>query len=218
MHDKPLLKSVGELLRRRHGPARAAGRSGQEGFALDSAMVSDFIAGTLGSQDEERLAGDVAEMLPHHWDLPTKSVEALTPLMDHFGSQQKLMAWLDDHPGRPRLTARIYVLLGHLDQYSEDHAVLAAVRHARAQDPYPDGLRGYLTPDTNDATLGGLASRIEELLGDNREKDATALALATADWLRRAAQNAEAPDADVREMGELMGHMHQDISEAAPST
>ncbi|WP_392957476.1 hypothetical protein [Streptomyces sp. LN245] len=218
MHDKPLLKSVGELLRRRHGSARPAGRIVQEGFALDSAKVSGFIAGTLGSQDEGELADEVAELLPHHWDLPTKSVEALTPLMDHFGSQQKLMAWLDGHPGRPRLTARIYVLLGHLDQYSEDPAVLAAVQHARAQDPYPDGLRGYLTPETNDETLGGLAFQIEKLLGDDREQDATALALATADWLHRVAQNAGTPNADVREMGELMDHMHQDIGEAAPHT
>ncbi|MEU4090726.1 hypothetical protein [Streptomyces aureus] len=216
MHDKPLLKSVGELLRRRHGVAHAAGGSEREGFTLDSAMVSDFVTGTLSSEDEGKLADEVAELLPHHWDLPTKSVEALTPLMDHFGSQQKLMAWLDGHPGRPRLTARIYVLLGHLDQYSEDQAILAAVRHARAQDPYPQGLRGYLTPETNDETLGGLAFRIEELLGDNRERDAIALALATADWLQRAAQNAESPDDDVREMGELMGHMHQDIGDAAP--
>ncbi|MFF4353841.1 hypothetical protein [Streptomyces sp. NPDC001530] len=126
------------------------------------------------------------------------------------------MAWLDRHPGRPRLTGRIYVLLGHLDQYSDDPAVLAVVRHARAQDPYPDGLRGYLTPETNDDTLGGLAFRIEELLDDNREADATALALTTADWLRRAVQNTDAPNADSREMGELMGHMHQDSSEAVP--
>jgi len=90
------------------------------------------------------------------------------------------------------------------------------VRQARAQDPYPVGLRGYLTPETNDETLGGLAFRIEELLGDNREEDATALALTTADWLRRAAQNADTPNSVIREMGELMDHMHQDISEAVP--
>ncbi|MGW0633185.1 hypothetical protein [Streptomyces sp. NPDC002758] len=80
----------------------------------------------------------------------------------------------------------------------------------------PIGLRGYLTPETNDETLGGLAFRIEELLGDNREEDATTLALTTADWLRRAAQNADTPNSDIREMGELMDHMHQDISEAVP--
>lgn len=218
MHDKPLLKSVGELLRRRHGSSDRAQRTGPDGFALDGLKVSGFIAGTISAEDEATLADEVAQLLPHHWDLPTKSVEALTPVVDHLGGQQQLMAWLDRHPGRPRLIARIYVLLGHLDQYSEDPAVLAAVRHARSQDPYPAGLRGYLTPDTNDETLGGLAFRIEELLGESREEDATALALATADWLRGAARNAETPSPDVSEMGELMEHMHQDISEAAPRT
>ncbi|MGW7609426.1 hypothetical protein ACWGKW_19550 [Streptomyces sp. NPDC054766] len=216
MHDKPLLKSVGELLRRRHGSSGRTQQAGPDGFTLDGLKASGFIAGTLSAEDEATLADEVAQLLPHHWDLPTKSVEALTPVIDHLGGQPELMAWLDRHPGRARLIARIYVLLGHLDQYSDDPAVLAAVRHARAQDPYPVGLRGYLTPETNDETLGGLAFRIEELLGDNREEDATALALTTADWLLRAARNADTPSPDVREMGELMGHMHQDISEAAP--
>jgi hypothetical protein len=215
VHDKPLLKSVGELLRRRHGSSSRNQRVASEGFALDSSEVSAFVAGTLGPEGEAALAGEVARLLPHHWDLPTKSVEALTPLVDHLGGQPELMTWLDRHPGRPRLTARIYVLLGHLDQYSEDPEVLACVRHARAQDPYPVGLRGYLTPETNDETLGGLAFRIEELLGDGREEDATALALTTADWLRGASRSAETTSAHIRGMGELMDHMRQDISEAA---
>jgi hypothetical protein len=218
VHDKPLLKSVGELLRRRHGSSGRTRQAGPDGFALDSLKVSGFTAGTVSAEDEARLADEVAQLLPHHWDLPTKSVEALTPVVDHLGGQQELMAWLDRHPGRPRLIARIYVLLGHLDQYSDDPAVLAAVRHARAQDPYPVGLRGYLTPETNDETLGGLAFRIEELLGDDREEDATALALTTAEWLRGAARNADNPSSDIRELGELMDHMHQDITEAAQSS
>ncbi|MEU4169860.1 hypothetical protein AB0F46_23645 [Streptomyces sp. NPDC026665] len=212
----PLLKSVGELLRRRHGASSRTSRAAlPDGFALDSAKVSGFTAGTLSAEDEASLADEIARMLPHHWDLPTKSVEALTPVVDHLGGQQQLMAWLDRHPGRPRLVARIYVLLGHLDQYSEDPAVVDAVQQARAKDPFPVGLRGYLAPETNAETLGSLAFRIEELLGESRVDDAVALALATADWLRGAAENADAPSADVREMGELMGHLHWDISEAA---
>ncbi|MEW2167862.1 hypothetical protein AB0912_33435 [Streptomyces sp. NPDC007084] len=216
MHHKPLLTTAGELLRRRHGGSTRAPRATPEGFVLDNTKIAAFVAGTIGPEDEAVLADEVARLLPHHWDLPTKSVEALTPLVDHLGGQPRLMAWLDRHPGLPRLTARIYVLLGHLDHYSEDPAVLDAVRQARSQNPYPTGLRGYLTPETNDETLGGLAFRIEELLGDNRQQDATALALTTADWLRRAAQDAQDPTSEVREMGELMGHMHQDIGEAAP--
>lgn len=218
MHDKPLLKSVGELLRRRHGVSTRAARATPDGFVLDNTKIAAFIDGSISTEDETALADEVARLIPHHWDLPTKSVEALTPLVDHLGGQPQLMAWLDHHPGLPRLTARIYVLLGHLDQYSEDPAVLDAVRHARSRNPYPTGLRGYLAPETNDETLGGLAFRIEELLGDNRRQDATALALTTSDWLRRAAQDAESPTSDVRGMGELMGHMHHDISEAAPGS
>ncbi|THA71382.1 hypothetical protein E6P78_05450 [Streptomyces sp. A0958] len=213
MHDKPLLGSAGELLRRRHGSPHTSVAE-PDRFGVDSPLVGGFLSGTLTPDDEARLADEVAQLLPHHWDLPNKSVERLTPLIDHLGGQKELMVWLDRHPGRPRRVARIYVLMGNLDRYSDDAEVLGAVRRARARNPFPDGLREHLTPATTDATLAGLAPGIEGLLSEGREDDATNLALATADWLRGAVRDVENPDADLRDVGELMEHLHQDISES----
>lgn len=212
MHDKPLLKSAGELLRRRHGSSRAPVAE-PDRFGLDSPLVGGFLSGTLTPDEEARLADEVAQLLPHHWDLPNKSVERLTPLIDHLGGQKELMVWLDRHPGRPRRVARIYVLMGNLDRYSDDAAVLDALRRARARTPFPEGLRGHLTPATTDATLAGLSSGIEGLLSEGREGDATALALTTADWVRGAVRDVGNPDAELHEVGELMDHLYQDISE-----
>lgn len=213
MHDKPLLKSAGELLRRRHGSSRTSVTE-PDRFGVDMPLVGGFLSGTLTPDEEARLADEVAELLPHRWDLPNRTVERLTPLIDHLGGQKELMVWLDRHPGLPRHMARIYVLMGNLDRYSDDPAVLDAVRRARAQTPYPEGLREHLTPATTDATLTGLGSAIEGLLSDGREDDATALALATADWLRGAVRDTENPGAELREVGELMDHLYRDIRES----
>ncbi|MFF7379242.1 hypothetical protein ACIP4Q_27890 [Streptomyces massasporeus] len=216
MHDIPLTRSVGELLHRRHGASRGAHpEAGPDGYGLDSWRAGQFTAGTLTPQDETRLADEVAELLPHSWDIPTKSREALTTIIDHLGGQRELMAWLDGHPGRPRLIARLYVLMGHLDRYSDDATVVGALRSAREQDPFPAGLRDYLLPQTTDETLGTLASRMEKLLAQQREEDVTALALATTAWLKDVAENADSPGPAVPEMGSVMGHLHQDIEESA---
>ncbi|OIJ64982.1 hypothetical protein [Streptomyces mangrovisoli] len=215
MHDKPLLKSAGDLLRRRHGSSHAR-PSGPDRFGLDSLLVGGFTAGTLTPDDEARLAEEVAAALPHQWDLPTKAIEQLSSVVDHLGGQKELMRWLDDHPGKPRRMARIYVLMGNLDQYSDDAAVVDAVRRAREQTPFPDGLRGYLSPATTDGTLAELASRIEGLLSEGHDDEATALALATTDWLQHAARDVPDAGAELHEVGDLMGHLHQDISEPDP--
>ncbi|WP_260460430.1 hypothetical protein [Streptomyces sp. WAC04114] len=212
----PLTRSVGELLHRRHRASRGAQpESGPDGYGLDSVRAGQFTAGTLAPQDEARLADEVAELLPHSWDIPTKSREALTTIIDHLGGQRELMAWLDRYPGRPRLIARLYVLMGHLDRYSDDATVVGALRSAREQDPFPAGLRGYLLPQTTDETLGTLASRMEKLLAEQREEDASALALSTTAWLKGVADDANGPGAAVLEMGSVMGHLHQDIEESA---
>ncbi|MFF8017900.1 hypothetical protein [Streptomyces sp. NPDC007929] len=212
----PLTRSVAELLHRRHGASRGTRpEAGSDGYGLDSRRAGQFTEGTLTPQEEERLADEVAELLPHSWDIPTKSREALTAIIDHLGGQRELMAWLDRHPGRPRLIARLYVLMGHLDRYSDDHAVVAALHAAREQDPFPAGLRDYLLPQTNDETLGTLASRMERLLVEQREADATALAQATTAWLGDVADNADSPGPAVLEMGSVMGHLRRDIAESA---
>ncbi|MEU9572426.1 hypothetical protein AB0D62_21670 [Streptomyces massasporeus] len=212
----PLTRSVSELLHRRHRASRGAQpESGPDGYGLDSRRAGQFTAGTLAPQDEARLADEVAELLPHSWDIPTKSREALTTIIDHLGGQRELMAWLDRYPGRPRLIARLYVLMGHLDRYSDDATVVGALRSAREQDPFPAGLRDYLLPQTTDETLGTLASRMEKLLAEQREEDASALALSTTAWLKGVADDANGPGAAVLEMGSVMGHLHQDIEESA---
>lgn len=216
MHDMPLTRSVGEPLLRRHGSSRGAQpRTGPDGYGLDSWRAGQFTARTLKAQDEARLADEVAKLLPHSWDIPTKSREALTTIIDHLGGQRELMVWPDRHPGRPRLIARLDVLMGHLDRYSDDAAVVAAVRSAREQEPFPPGLRDYLLPQTTDETLGTLASRMEKLLAEQRERDAEAVALATTAWLGGVAENAVGPSGAVPEMGSVMGLLQRDIEESA---
>ncbi|MEU6097252.1 hypothetical protein [Streptomyces sp. NPDC047079] len=216
MHEKLLNKITDELLRLRHDLSRTSReRSVPSGFTLDPVLVSDFVAGTLDARGEAALAGQVARLMPVHWALPNKLTETMTQVVDHLGGQRELMAWLDRHPGLPRLTARLYVFMGLLDRFSANPAVVTALRESRERTPYPRGLHDYLVPETDDETLGSLAYKIEELLGDGRRDDATELALATAEWLRETAPRAEELDPEVGDMGELMGHIHRDIQAAA---
>lgn len=216
VHETPLSKVVDELLRLRRGTSHTSrDRSAPAGFGLDPALVGDFVAGTLGPQGEAALADQVARLLPFHWALPNKLTEAMTQVIDHLGGQRDLMAWLDGHSGLPRLVARLYVLMGLLDQFSEEPAVVTALRESREQTPCPPGLQGYLVPETDDETLGSIAFKIEELLGDGREKEAVELALATAAWLHQAAPRAEQLDPRVGDLGELMDHVRQDIQASA---
>lgn len=216
MHDKPLRRIVGDLMHPRHNhPHGTQAPVGPDRFGIDLDKASNFVDGTIDTEDEARLADEVAALLPLSWNIPNKARETLTPITNHLGGQHELMMWLDRHPGRPRLTARIYVLLGLLDQYTDDTAVLDALRESRAREPYPAGLRGHLLPETGEETLSSLAYRIEKCLGDDNEKEAVALALATADWLRRVAGQSNDPDPTVRELGSLMAHVYADISDAA---
>ncbi|AVH54870.1 hypothetical protein [Streptomyces dengpaensis] len=219
MHEKLLSKIVTELLHPRHDASHTSeDRSAPAGFELDPALVSGFTAGSLDAQDEAALADQVAELLPFHWVLPNTARAAMTQVIDHLGGQRELMAWLDRHPGLPRLVARLYVLMGLLDQCSAEPAVVTALREFRERTPYPSGLKDYLVPETDDETLATLAFKIEELLGDRRGEEAVHLALATATWLQEAAPGAETHDPKFGEMGELMGHIRHDIQSAAAGT
>ncbi|WP_432092936.1 hypothetical protein [Streptomyces sp. bgisy100] len=213
MRDKPL-RSVGARLFRKRRDASSHGsrkRSGPDETVLDIALVDAFIAGTLDPQGEATLAQQVAGLMPFHWDLPNKIAEALARLTDHLDGPRALLAWLDRHPGRPRLAARLYVLVELLDQYSARPAVVTAVREVREQTPYPPGLEHHLVPPTDDETLAGLGSAIESLLGDDRPEDAVALARATVAMVQQAAPRAAELDHEVRDLGELMEHVEQDI-------
>ncbi|WP_306192012.1 MULTISPECIES: hypothetical protein [unclassified Streptomyces] len=216
MHDKPLSKIVDELLRLRHDASGTSrDRSKPDGFSLDHELVSGFVAGTLEPRGEAELADQVARLLPFHWVLPTTLTEEMTRVIDRLGGQRQLMAWLDRHPGLPRLVARLYVLMGLLDQYSEESAVVTALRESREETPFPAGLEEYLVPETDDETLAGLSFKIEELLGDGLEKKAVELALSTTAWVDDVAPRVEQLDPEVGDLAELMEHTREDIQASA---
>ncbi|MFF0728555.1 hypothetical protein [Streptomyces sp. NPDC004134] len=185
MHEKLLHRAGDRLTHRHHARPSATARTGTEGLVLDPAKIRALRAGTLGPRDEAGLAREVAVLLPHGWDLPYKLKAALQEIIAHLGSEAELMKWLDTHPGRPRLTARIYAFLGVLDQHGGTPEVVRALRESRSREPYPPGLQHVLVPQTDAETLSDLGYRVEALLADGEDEKATALALATADWLRQ---------------------------------
>ncbi|AUH38919.1 hypothetical protein [Streptomyces sp. CMB-StM0423] len=206
MYEKLLHRAGGRLAPRHHGRQSATSRTRPEELVLDPAKVRGFRAGTLGPRDEAALALEVAGLLPHGWDLPNKLKAALQDVIAHLGGEAGLMQWLDEFPGRPRLTARIYVFRGLLDRYGDAPEVVEALREARGQEPYPAGLRDVLVPQTDSETLSDLGYRVEASLTDGEVERAAELALAIADWLRRSLTG---PVAD------LMGHARADIAQAA---
>lgn len=215
MHDKPLSNLVGDLLRRRPGAShRTRHRVGPDTFGLDEEKVLGFVDGVLDPADETRLAEEVAEVLPLDWSLSPKARERLSQVTDCVGGERQLLQWLDRHPGLPRLTARLFVLTNNLDQYSDDTAVIEALRSSRAQEPTPAGLEGILPPETSEETLTAIAYHIHELLCERHAQDARRLALATTDWLRHATEQAAPSSPGISEVRDLMGHLHKDISEA----
>ncbi|MFI0028174.1 hypothetical protein ACH4M8_02435 [Streptomyces albidoflavus] len=125
------------------------------------------------------------------------------------------MTWLDRFPGLPRLTARLYVLMGLPDRYGEESAVIDALRESRAKSPVPPGLQAHVVPDTGPGTLSGLSYEIEELLGDGEPRKAVDLARATAAWLREVAPRAGELDPRYADLGEVVEHSEKDIEEAA---
>lgn len=215
MHEKLLHRAGDRLAHRRRARPSSIARAGHGELVLDPAKVRGFTAGTLGEQDEAGLAREVAELLPHGWDLPYKVKEALQEVTAHLGGENELMEWLDTHPGRPRLTARLYALLGLLDQYGDTPEVIGALRDSREQEPYPAGLDEVLVPQTDEETLSDLGYRIEALLADEEAGKAAALALATADWLRRSLAGPAAPQARPDDLADLLTHVREGIDRAA---
>ncbi|MER5407624.1 hypothetical protein [Streptomyces sp. NPDC002769] len=216
MREKPLSKIGDELLRLRHGLSHTSEhRSPPAGFGVDRSLVSGFVAGELSQQEEAELARQTAMLMPFHWSQPNSYASIMSQITDHLGGQRGLVTWLDSFPGLPRLVARLYVLMGILDRYSENAAVVTALRELRERTPYPAGLKGYLVPETDDDTLAGIAFRIEELLGDEEKDGAVDLALATTTCLRQIAPRAEEMDPEVGDLGEVMDHSRQDIQDAA---
>ncbi|WP_020116878.1 hypothetical protein [Streptomyces canus] len=216
MRNRTLSKIGTQLLRLRHDSSQSSqDRAAPAGYGLDHRQVAEFVAGTLDAEGEAALAHQVARLLPFHWTWPHRVAEAMSRITDHFGDQRELMAWLDRHPGLPRLVARLYVFMGLLDQYSAVPAVVTAMREYRERTPYPPGLEPYLVPATDDDTLASIAFKVEKLLAEERTREAVELALATAAWLQQIAPRARELAPEVGDLDELMGQARQDIRAAA---
>ncbi|MHC8564416.1 hypothetical protein DI273_01425 [Streptomyces violascens] len=214
MREKPLSR-IGDELARLRDDVMSRRSAPPAGFGIDEALVSRFADGELSGQPEADLAGQVARVLPCHWSQSNTYASLMTQVTDHLGGHRQLVIWLDRFPGLPRLTARLYVLMGLLDRYSEDRPVIDALRESRARTPVPRGLQGHVVPDTGPDTLAGLSYEIEELLGDGEPRKAVDLARATAEWLREVAPRAGELDHRYADLGEVMEHSEKDIEEAA---
>ncbi|WP_079105191.1 hypothetical protein [Streptomyces prasinopilosus] len=215
MHDKPLSKLAGHLLRRLPGASHPARhRAGPDRFGLEEEKVLRFTEDRLDPAEEGRLAEEVAAVLPLGWSLSPRAKERLHAVTEHLGGERRLLEWLDRHPGLPRLTARLVALMGILDRYSDDAEVVEALRASRAEDPFPAGLENVLPPGTSEETLSDVSYRIDELLFERQTQDATRLALATTDWLRDATRSSAPSSSGISEMRELMTHLRKDIGEA----
>ena len=183
-------------------------------FRLDPELVDAVVSGDADPRAVAALADQVATVLPWHASLPPDIAGHLTRLVRHLGGDDALLGWLDEHPGRPRVAARLYRLIGLLDGISGSSAVITALRELRERTPYPAGLEGYLVPDTDSSTLGSLAQQIEELLGNGRPDDALALSLATIAALRDVVPRAVELDPELQGLDTLLEQVRRGVEEA----
>jgi hypothetical protein len=194
---------------------------------LDQELVDALVADRLDVGGQAVLAEQVARVLPVHWVAPGPVVTALSQLVDKLGSERELFGWLERHPGRPRLVARLYVVIGMLDQISDDPAVLTALRELRRRVPYPPGLAGYLVPDTDDGTLAELSARIEAILAgqpaptegpgageisdDDRADEAFRVSVAALAMLEEVAPRVGELDRDLYALGGIAEQVRQEL-------
>lgn len=169
-------------------------------YRLDRGLVDSFLRDALDEQGQATLAEQVAGLLPFHSELPTDIVARLSRLVADLGGEPQLLAWLDSFPGRQRLVARMFTLIGLLDQVSAEPAVAAVLREYRARTPTPPGLEPYLPPHTDDDTIASLSWEMESMLGDDRPDDAVRLAEATVALIREITPRAIELDPDVEDL------------------
>jgi hypothetical protein len=182
---------------------------------LERKLVDAFTSGKLDHSGEAALAGQVARLLTTHWMLPNPAAAALSKLTKHLGGPAALQAWLDSHPGRPRLVARTYRLIGLLDRLSDGSAVVTALAEMRAEAGDPPGLRGYLMPATTGETLASLAQQIESTLADHPVEDALRLALATVDLLQRLAPRVRELDPDLSGLDDELAEIRRSLADTS---
>jgi GAF domain-containing protein len=183
--------------------------------SLDRARVDEFTSGRLDRSGERALAEQVARLLPYHWTLPNPAAAALSTLTKHLGGQAALFTWLDGHPGRPRLVARTYGLIGLLDRLSDQPAIVTALAETRARTGDPADLQRYLVPVTTSGTLADLAEQIELLLADDPVEDALRVALSTVDLLQRLVPRVGELDPSLTGLGDELEQIRHSLMETS---
>jgi hypothetical protein len=186
----------------------------ESAYELEPALIDAFVVDELNDAGQHLLAEQVARLLPLHWTLPHELQGQLKRITDHLGSRRALLAWLDRHPGEPRLVARIYALTGLLDSYSDNPAVVTALAEFRDRTPYPPGLEDHLTPSTDIGTLASLSGKIESLMGEGRTEEAARVALATLDMLREIAPRVIEHDSTLHDFGDVVAEVQRELVEA----
>ncbi|MFG1644263.1 hypothetical protein ACGFMK_28595 [Amycolatopsis sp. NPDC049252] len=185
------------------------------GFALDTKLVKRFVADELDEAGQAELAGQVAVIAVFHAELPNALAAQMTRIVQHLGGDAELVRWLDRFPGRPRIVARLFALIDLLDTLSAEPSVVTALAELRAGTPYPPGLAGYLSPDTDDETLGGLAWHIERLAADDRPADAVRLARNSVALVERLAARARELNPDLPDLAGLAAEAGKAVDDAA---
>jgi hypothetical protein len=185
------------------------------GFHLDPKLVKRFVADELDEHRQAELADQVATVIMFHAVLPNALAVLMTRIVKHLGSEAALLRWLDRFAGRPKIVARLFAMIDLLDTISAQPAVVTALSELRADTPYPPGLSSYLSPDTDDETLGGLAWHIEQLAADNRIADAARLAMDSATLVERIAPRARALDRHLPDLAELAANASTAVGQAA---
>lgn len=184
------------------------------GYTFDPDLVDAFVEGKLDPRGEVELADQVARVIPYHWAGPNPMVVALEKLRRHLGGDAGLFAWLERHPGRPRVVAGLYTVIGLLDRVSDNPGVVTALRELRERTPDPPELREYLVPHTDEETLASLSGSIEALLGDELDR-AVSVATAALGMLRQIAPHVGELDPDARDLGALVERATRDLTDAA---
>ncbi|GAB3155307.1 hypothetical protein GCM10027258_60160 [Amycolatopsis stemonae] len=193
-------------------------QSPKPGFVLDTKLAKKFVAGELDEAGQAELAGQVAVLVMFHAELPTALAAQMTRIVRHLGGEAGLVRWLDRFPGRPKIVARLFALIDLLDTVSAEPAVVTALSELRAGTRYPPGLAGYLSPDTDDETLAGLAWHIERLVADDRVADAVRLARNSAALVERLAGRARELNPDLPDLAGLAAEASKAVDEAAHDT
>jgi hypothetical protein len=164
-------------------------------------LVTAFVENQLDDAGRAELANQIARLFPFHSLLPNPIAASLGKVNKSIGGDEALLRWLDDHPGRPRVTARLFRVIALLDRYSANSGVVQALQELRAHDPYPHDLTGYLLPDTTPRTLASLSQQIESLLAKDQLDEAGCLALRSLALLREIAHRAAELDQHATGLG-----------------